>query len=70
MNCSLVKIVILFSEDSLKDLANNLNVQFNDYTKKFQSNVANNKNLATNYLQKMIIFIMKYMIVITLILRI
>ena len=48
-----LKLTLLFSEDSLKDLANNLNVQFNDYTKKFQSNVANNKNLATNYLQKM-----------------
>ena len=48
-----LKLSLLFSEDSLKDLAENLNVQFNDYLNKFQSNIEKNKNLGINYLEKM-----------------
>ena len=34
-------------------MADNLNVQFNDYFKKFHSNIEKNKNLGINYLEKM-----------------
>ena len=48
-----LKLSLLFSEDSLKDLADNLNVQFNDYFKKFESNMEKNKNLGIKYFEKM-----------------